>query len=40
MLLDRRTLLALSALAVSETAAKTGSLPEAPFRSEKGWIPF
>ena len=38
MLLDRRTLLALSALAVSGTAAETGSLPEAPFRSEKGWI--
>ena len=40
MLLDRRTLLALSALAVSGTAAETGSLPEAPFRSEKGWIPL
>ena len=40
MLLDRRTLFALGALAVSGTAADTGSLPEAPFRSEKGWIPL
>jgi len=40
MLLDRRKLLALGALALSGTAAETGSLPEAPFRSEKGWIPL
>ena len=40
MLIGRRTLLTLGALAVSGTAAETDSLPEAPFRSEKGWIPL
>jgi len=41
MELDRRTLLALGALTASAAAAAdTGSLPEAPFRSERGWSPL
>jgi hypothetical protein len=39
-MLDRRELLALGALAISAAAAERDSLPEAPFRSEKGWIPL
>ena len=40
MELDRRAFIALGALTVSAAAADSGSLPEAPFRSEKGWIPL
>jgi hypothetical protein len=41
MELDRRAFIALGALTVSATtAADAGSLAEAPFRSEKGWIPL
>jgi 3-keto-disaccharide hydrolase len=39
-MLDRRELLALGAIAISAAAAERDSLPEAPFRSEKGWIPL
>src|SRR5689334_22656919 len=38
--IDRRAFLALGALAAGGLAADTESLPEAPFRSEKGWIPL
>jgi len=40
MELNRRTFLALGALSVSRSFGQTAALPEAPFRSEKGWSPL
>jgi hypothetical protein len=37
---DRRVFLTFGALSVAAIAADTGSLPEAPFGTEKGWIPL
>jgi len=38
--LNRRSFVALGALAVSRSLAQTDALPEAPFRSGKGWTPL
>ena len=40
MRLNRRTFLALGTLGVSPSFGQTGALPEAPFRSGKGWTPL
>ncbi len=40
MKLDRRCFLALGTLAASRAFAESDSLPEAPFRTGKGWTPL